>query len=660
MVNALFGLQTPTQTPSTGASASVNSGMGTVRTGVEYALNQAALAPPAPKKPRSIGLYHWMRHPFASFQMWRKLGDNAQAIEPYTTRVAMYKDMENQLSSTGRARLYRLLKAGVLTNTQADDRRSTLSHLYAIATQPRAKGISNMAVLEDVLRLMDDPAAITQRFGNLSRSSAKQMMAYYQSPYAPRINEPITPESLRVTSSATCVSSALMGTMVRHSPSEFVRHIAELTSPELAFYEKVDARDIAPTNPNEAGAILNEYGIPANAMPGSHNQQFWVKVDLPHSGVIRALNQQNYGGKGERGIVESMYQGALTHLVVRSYDPGLDKRINPDGSLDNSKGLEEDRKTLMEAIVKDNGGVMSVTYQFTVSDQQGDPYLVGYFRDFQRTTKDLLDALDMKEDIIIGITDTDRVGTSGRINMGHELLVVDDVYIDKQTGKPITHIPKNELRQMANKGQVKLAFKVMDSDDDISKAVLRDASEIVPKIHHAGYPTRLAHKIQRETTLAQNNQYLTPDAADQRQFKLITTVPQQKQQDFLQRYQTELMQQQAQQATTQVAQAPAAPVQSQPVQPQVIQQPVYIPYPVQQRPVYQPAYYQASYRPNYATAAYARSYYYPASYNPSSYYSNQYYTNPTYNAANYGYGYGYGNGYYNRYPQYNTGYYRAA
>ncbi len=447
------------------------------RQGVFYALDMNLSAPPSPERSAKLRLRDWAFHPIETYYLMQQLKISPQKNESFGMRLAMYRVLKQTLSTKGRKNLYQQLIQGRLTDVKADDNRSTLSHLYAIVTTPRAEGLEAKLVLEDILRLMSAPQTITQRFGKLQPQFLQGLMNYYNSGSGPKISQPIDINSLRVSSSATCVASSLMYYMVSKNPSEFARHIAELTSPRLAFQEKAWLNEISPEDPSQAAQKLAEYGIPAVAVPGTNGAQYWVKVDLPYSGLFRAMNHEGSHEIGTRGVVEAAYQSALTHLVVRSYDPGLDMRVNPDGTLDPSKGLEEDRKTLMESIIKDNGGVMSVTYQFTAAGSDDEPYLMGYYRNFDQTTRDVMQAIDNGEQVIIGITDTDRLGTPGRINMGHELTVT-GYEQDKKTGE--------------------IMFTIADSDDDDPNLVKRPASEIVPQIHHAGFPVKPAQRIWNE------------------------------------------------------------------------------------------------------------------------------------------------------------------
>jgi hypothetical protein len=142
--------------------------------------------------------------------------------------------------------------------------------------------------------------------------------------------------------------------------------------------------------------------------------------------------------------------------------------------------------------------------------------------------------------------------------MGHELNVVGYTK-DAKTGEVI--------------------FNIADSDDNNPNLVQRRASEIVPKIHHAGFPVKQAQKIWNDINSKLNNQYFLPDESDSKRFQLISTVPAKEQPAFLDEYQKILQEQEAQQ--------PSADVAPQLTQPALAQQQSPLPH---WQPQWQPAF----------------------------------------------------------------------
>ncbi len=610
MLNTVSSIQTPYNPLSAVPSTPKAVDAVTILPGQEF----IPAAKPAASK--SLSIVDWILHPFESLQLNKMLKVKLQPGETFGTRLAMYRTLQENLSATGKKHLYQQLKKGRLTDNKSDDGKTTLDHLYAIATNKKAAGLDAKVVLEETVRLINEPQTITQRFGTLTPQNLRALMDYYNSGAGPQISQPIDMETLRVTSSATCVASSVMYYMAYRSPSEFTRHIAELSSPRLAFVEKAAINEIAPEDPSLAAERLNEYGIPATPVPGTNNQQYWVTVNLPQSGLIRAVNQQRNKEPGARGVVEALYQGALTKLAAQSYDPGLDMRVNPDGTLDYDKGLEEERKTLMESIIKDNGGVMSVVYQFTAAGRDNEPYLMGYYRSFDQTLQDIISAIDIGEDVLVGIVTTDRFGgTTGRLDMKHELTIT-GYEKDPKTGE--------------------VYFITADSDDDNPKLVKRSAREMIPMIHHAGFPAKIAHKIWNDiNTKLASNQYLIPDQTDAARYNLLRTVPTEKQQAFLDDYQRMIMEEEAamnaQMAQEQQASYPGYAY----TYPQQAQG--YAQYP---NVYYSPYYSQPSmaYYNNYANSGYYSNYNTSAAYSPYQYPSYQQYG---YNTTNAGQGYTY-------------------
>jgi len=496
------------------------------------------LAIPAAQTQFLSSLWFAVRHPRIASQLSSALSQNLTAEESLDARKAMAQAVVSTLSSAGRKNFLAQLQTGRLTDTQTDNGRSTLSHLYAMVSTPRAQGISGKLVAEETLRLLNAPQTITQKFSDLTPQTAQQLLNYYQqSGLAGKMTSPLNAETLKNVFSATCVASSVMYYMVKGSPGEFARHIAELTSPSLAFEEKASAQDISPENPMMATQKLADFQVSARPVPGSQGQDFWIKTSLPQTGLLRALNQVQNPQPGTRGLVESVYQDALTHLVERSYEPGLSMRQDENGQMVMMDGLIEEQKTLLESIIRDNGGVVPITYQFTAAGQENEAYLMGYFRNFEQTQQDLLQALNAGNSVIVGYVETDPAGHAGRLDVKHEVLVT-GFGRHPQTGE--------------------LMFTLADSDDGNPNLTQVTAREFIPKIHHAGFPAKQAFGIIQQIQGLGYNRYGVPSAQDAQRYTPIATVPRMMQPAFLANYDQMMAQAEAQQ------QAPMAPAYGQP------------------------------------------------------------------------------------------------
>ncbi len=438
-------------------------------------------------------------HPFQTLNMTRRFLKGSQVSEEgFFGRIKMYREVRAGLDRKSRRQLDDLLTSGVLMDMSAENGHSTLHQLYATLKTKRASGLENKKILSEVVGLLNKPYTITQKFSKLSENAAKQILQVRNSPTGLNrtgvipVVQPLNWSDIDVKNSATCVSASIMYYMAEKSPGELARQLNELTSPMRAFYEKAQLSEISPNVPEKAFEILDEAQIKYSR---SGSNDVLVKVELPPAGYIRTVNASNHKGKAEaRTGVEAAYQSALSFMATRrTYDPATDYRDSEiPGEM--SKGLTEQEKTLMETIIKDNGGVMSITYQLAAGKsepgpgEEGLPFLYGYTRTFEQTTADIMEVLKHDEFVTIGITDTDQ---SGAIVGGHEITLVG---ID-----------------LDDKGEI--IFKVADSDDRIRRPVIRTARELIPRIHHAGMPLKIAQQIQAD--IETNQGYFVPTADDQ-------------------------------------------------------------------------------------------------------------------------------------------------
>lgn len=436
----------------------------------------------------------------------RRLQNNPSPMgvgETPIQQLKMYDVIRKALDGKAKRQFDDLLKEGVLTATDTDNRHSTLYQLYSMLTTPRSPGYDAPTLVRETVEILHQPYAITQRFEPLSENATQQLLQLYNAPSGKWVPgqsvKPLTPEALNVTNSATCVSSSVMYYMADKKPGELARHLNELTSPMNAFHEKVKLSELSPDNPQQAFEMLKERQVPYYI---SGPDEVTVKIENPPAGIIRAMDSQDMPTGGQyRNAIQAAYQSALTYLATRSYDPATDYR-DSDVPGERSVGLTEDEKSFMESIIKDNGGTQSITYQVVngkanpAPGEEGSPYLYGYFRSFQQMTSDILASLKMGEPVIIGITNPEEDGNIG--NGGHEITIT-GATLDQKTGE--------------------LKFIVADSDDGVPTLVVRSARELIPRIHHAGFPAKLAREIQQ--SIQSSNSYFVPDATDAAYFDVL-------------------------------------------------------------------------------------------------------------------------------------------
>jgi hypothetical protein len=441
-------------------------------------------------------------HPF-EFKQLQNASSSAPGPEGLYESLYMYDQVNKALNPYNRGKLKALLKQGVLQNSRAEDGHSALYHIYAMLSTRRAQGYDAKELVNETVDILNRPYEITQKFAPLSEEATQKILMARNYPESNRAG--VMPPSrllnrndLLVEDSGTCVSSSVMYYMADREPAELARHLNELTSPLNAFFEKARLDEISPGNPAEAINILKENQIPFSfTAPG----EVAVKVNLPPAGVLRAIDSQ-YAPLDHRyrNAIETAYQSALTFLADHTYDSATDKMDMGPGE-EGQKGVTEEKKTLMQTITQENGGVQSVTYQAVdnkmnpLPGEENNSYLYGYNRPFEQTTNDIIQSLKMKEPVVVGTTDTDETGA---IVTGHEITIT-GAFND-----PTDH---------------QLKFNVADSDDGKPKLVVKTARELIPTIHHAGLPLHLAQRINQEIETTPG--ILVPDYKDSQNFKLL-------------------------------------------------------------------------------------------------------------------------------------------
>lgn len=382
-----------------------------------------------------------------------------------------FSQVASLLNSSNKAKLNTLLKNGKLLNNDSNDKSTTLDNLYKIATTPRAQGLNTKTILADVITALDNPFAITQKFGDIPTPIANEILTN-QSKYATREPapsnymealkqngrlpnfQPITKDLLNVISSS-CVAASIQFNLAHKNPAEYTRLAQGLTSPECSVTKNIKLAEIAP-GAVDAMWLLNQFKVP-------HKQLNWDNVEVTmkpdKNAIVRAQIQSSpkYRDEGERSPVDVLMQSTFMNIGSQhTYNSITDIRtgaFNPD-----NRGLTDIEKNLAEVIAEGKNKI-SVTYQ--ILDESGK--IIGYECPQENTLKHIKEALKMGENVIIGYTHTDA---NNRVINGHEITIV-GVETDKK-GKEV--------------------FICNDTDDFKNTPVKYDVKYLLPKIHHAGLP----------------------------------------------------------------------------------------------------------------------------------------------------------------------------
>ncbi len=366
-----------------------------------------------------------------------------------------YNEIYNAISGKDRKNLEILKRTGKLKLKDSNDNSSTIQNLYKILTAPRIQGLNNKKILSETLERLANPFTIQQKFGHIPDNIAITLVQNAQNSTTP--NAPKSVHDIDVQNSASCVAASVEFNLADKKPAEFARVVEGLTSPDMSVISKIKMKDIS-KNLLDSVYILKLFN--ANVL-----SQDWEKAELKISpdrdAIVRARVQASKTNPMERASIDVLLQSAFMQLGSQgTYNSLTDKRY---GSLStNDTGLTEFEKTFTETIINNEGEKTSLTYQI-VDDNS---VLTGYTTPPEMVKEHLLASLKAGVNVIIGVTETD---SNNKIIGGHELTI-----IDSKTGK-----------------DGELYFVYQDSDDDVLAPVSIKAKDLIPKIHHAGLPTRI-------------------------------------------------------------------------------------------------------------------------------------------------------------------------
>lgn len=348
-----------------------------------------------------------------------------------------------------------LLKTGILLNADSNDNSTALDNLYKIATTQRAQGLSNVVILKNTIDTLANPHMITQQFGNIPTKYRAQVEAAEKNKNDNSARTlPFSGTSdIDVEHSGTCVASSIEFNLADKHPAEFARFAEGLSSPSMSVQKTIKMNNLA-DNTLDAIWLLNAFEIPYEA----HDFDKAKLTFAPDkNAIVRAFIQTVDKDNLERTPLDVLMQSTFMQVgSQQSYDTLTDKRAGKFNQ--NDKGLIEFEKTFTESVVEDKNKI-SVTYQ-TVDENAR---LVGYETDFNTMKKQITDALNLGENVIIGYTQVDNNNT---IINGHEITIIG------------TKTDKNG----------KMIFICNDTDDNISKPVEYSEDYLLPKIHHAALP----------------------------------------------------------------------------------------------------------------------------------------------------------------------------
>ena len=368
-----------------------------------------------------------------------------------------YNTISEKLDKNSRKQMKDLLKTGILLNANSNDNSTVLDNLYKIAINDRAAGLPNDVILKDTIERLNNPYSITQQFGDIPKSLNSAFVDKYMDDNKMNkdklIPRKLAELDINVEHSGTCVASSIEFNLAKKMPAEFARFVEGISSPKMSVTKTIQLKNLT-DNTLDSIWLLNAFEVPFK-MDNFNNAHLTFAPDK--NAILRARMQVTNRDANERSSVDVLMQSTLMQIgSQQTYDSLSDIRKGKFNMKD--KGLIEFEKTFTESVVEDKNKV-SVTYQ-TVDDNER---LVGYETDFETMKRQISDALNMGENVIIGYTEVDN---NNEIINGHEITIIGQRY-DKDG---------------------RLIFICNDTDDDIPHAIEYTAEYLLPKIHHAGLP----------------------------------------------------------------------------------------------------------------------------------------------------------------------------
>ena len=358
-----------------------------------------------------------------------------------------YNTIADAIDKSVRKDLQQMLKTGKLLNNNSSDNSTTLDSLYKIATTKRITGLDTKTILHDVIKTINDPFRITQKFGTIPVNMQSNIIQTAQAQ-----GKPITAMDLDVKSS-TCPAASVEFDLADRMPAEFARAAEGLTSENLSYSRKINVNDLSQGVLNTIW-MLNEFGV-------DYKMEDWntlnVNLKPDRNAIIRARVQASQGLNDERSALDVLMQSTFMNIGSQNtYNTLTDKRT-PKYNEDDS-GLIDIEKNFVEELVTGKGKVC-VTYQKI--DDNGK--LIGYECEQYETLNHIKDTLAQGNNVIIGYTYCDD---DNNVIGGHEITII-GIETDRNGNQ---------------------YFICNDTDDGVPNKITYPVAELLPKIHHAGIP----------------------------------------------------------------------------------------------------------------------------------------------------------------------------
>lgn len=353
--------------------------------------------------------------------------------------------VKSKLDKDSQIILNRLQQKGILEDNNSNDGSTVLENLYKIATVSRIPGLSDKQILSEVIKALDNPASITQKFGDIPDNVASQIEQETGKAF---------PQQASNVVSSSCVVASIEFNLASKTPAEFARFAQGLSSQEYSVDKNIKMSAISDGLLSSLWH-LREFNTENTISPNWEDVTIKIKPD--RNAIVRARVQTSYKDPGERSCVDVLIQSALLNLGSQNtYNALIDEVA---GKFNNDKsGLTDFEKNFVEEVVFGKPKI-SVVYQ--TLDENG--YLTGYNCELAEMKQHILKSLELGENVIIGYTHIDE---NNKVNGGHEITITG--YRTDEQGNGV--------------------FICNDTDDNIDKLITISEDKLLPLIHHAGIP----------------------------------------------------------------------------------------------------------------------------------------------------------------------------
>ena len=374
-----------------------------------------------------------------SFKRTNKTETNTQLPSP----EEQLRTVKAKLDKNSQIVLNRLEQKGILTDNSSNDGSTVLENLYKIATEPRIRGLNDSQIISEVIKALDNPSSITQKFGDIPDNVAQEISQETGKAF---------PGQARNVVSSSCVVASMEFNLASRTPAEFARFALGLSGQNYSVKKNIKMSDIA--DGTVAGLwMLREFNTDYKI---SNNwEDVSINLSPDRNAIVRARVQTSYKDPDERSCVDVLIQSALLNLGSQNtYNALTDERtgkFNPDKS-----GLTDFEKNFVEEVVFGTPKI-SVVYQNL--DENG--YLKGYNCQPEETLQHILKSLELGHNVIIGYTHIDN---ENRVDGGHEITIIG--YEKDKNGNGV--------------------FICNDTDDNIDEPIRISEAKLLPLIHHAG------------------------------------------------------------------------------------------------------------------------------------------------------------------------------